>query len=327
MRSFPQLLESFETAFQKEVWTIQSTNPQQLYEPVAYSLVGGGKRIRPILLLHAASLFTEDYISAYPAAVAIELFHNFTLLHDDIMDHADIRRGEPSVHVKFGENSAILSGDAMSIMAFRYLSQCTDSQLKPLLSLFADTALEVCEGQQYDMQFEEKNQVPLDEYLEMIRLKTAVLIACSLKMGAIIGGADEESCELLYKFGINIGIAFQLQDDWLDVYGDEKTFGKQIGGDICENKKSCLLINALEMSNGEQSAILSDWLQKSHFDPKEKIHAVREIFTQTGASDATKRLMNHYHDLALHQLEQLKVVDSEKSQLRNFAAGVLSRIK
>lgn len=327
MQSFPKLLESFEIEFQKEIRAIQSTTPVQLYEPVAYSLVGGGKRIRPILLLHAASLFSTIPFKAYPAAVAIELFHNFTLLHDDIMDHADIRRGVPSVHIRFGENSAILSGDAMSIMAFRYLSQCEDAQLNILLSLFSATALEVCEGQQYDMQFEDESEVALSEYLEMIRLKTAVLIACSLKMGALIGGADEKSCQLLYNFGIFIGIAFQLQDDWLDVYGDETTFGKQIGGDICENKKTCLLIKALEMSDESNQLAMHEWLNKTDFDPKEKISAVRKIFTESGASEATKKLMTHYHDLALEQLEQLPVAESEKSELQAFAASVLSRIK
>jgi geranylgeranyl diphosphate synthase type II len=224
MISLQLLLQSFEKEFQKEIQSIHATSPVQLYEPVAYSLVGGGKRIRPVLLLHAASLFSENPFLAYPAAFAIELFHNFTLLHDDIMDHAAIRRGIPSVHVRYSENSAILSGDAMSIMAFRYLTQCNTSDLAPILSLFSTTALEVCEGQQYDMEFEKRDQVTIAEYLEMIRLKTAVLIACSLKMGALLAGANARNCGLLYDFGILIGIAFQLQDDWLDVYGDERRF-------------------------------------------------------------------------------------------------------
>lgn len=327
MLSFKLLLESFEQEFQKEIHTIQSTSPVQLYEPVTYSLEGGGKRIRPVLLLHAASLFSDHPNIHYPAAVAIELFHNFTLLHDDIMDHAGIRRGVPAVHVRYGENSAILSGDAMSIMAFRYLSRCDATKLPSLLSLFSATALEVCEGQQYDMQYEERDQVTLAEYLEMIRLKTAVLIACSLKMGALLAGADDQSCQFLYEFGILIGIAFQLQDDWLDVYGEENSFGKQIGGDICENKKSCLLISALSLSSEPERKQLQNWLKQTDFDKNEKIAAIREIFTKSGASTATKKLMKQYHDRALEALQQLNIEDSAKSELRKFASDVMKRVK
>jgi len=327
MLSFQLLLESFEKEFQKEILSIQSTSPVQLYEPVTYSLEGGGKRIRPVLLLHAASLFSDHPNIAFPAAVAIELFHNFTLLHDDIMDHAGIRRGMPAVHVRYGENSAILSGDAMSIMAFRYLSQCETQKLAPLLALFSTTALEVCEGQQYDMQYEERDQVSLDEYLEMIRLKTAVLIACSLKMGALLAGADDQSGDLLYEFGILIGIAFQLQDDWLDVYGAENSFGKKIGGDICENKKSCLLISALTMSSETDLRELQTWLKRSEFIKQEKIDAVREIFTKSGAAIATKNLMKVYYDRALDALQRLDLEDSAKVELRKFAFDVMSRVK
>jgi geranylgeranyl diphosphate synthase type II len=290
-------------------------------------LEGGGKRIRPVLLLHAASLFTDQLQNIYPAAVAIELFHNFTLLHDDIMDHAGIRRGVPSVHVKFGENSAILSGDAMSIMAFRFLSKCDSSRLTPLLSLFATTALEVCEGQQYDMEFEEKDEVSVSEYLEMIRLKTAVLIACSLEMGALLAGAGEEECKLLYRFGIQIGIAFQLQDDWLDVYGDEKTFGKKIGGDICENKKTFLLLKALELSDATDRMRLLEWISNPTFVPEQKIEAVREIFTRSGASAEAKNLMQFHYNQAMETLNQLLIAESEKSELRVFAEQVMDRVK
>lgn len=327
MISLQLLLDSFEKEFHKEIQIIQGTSPVQLYEPVTYSLEGGGKRIRPVLLLHAASLFSDHPEIASPAAIAIELFHNFTLLHDDIMDHAAIRRGVPAVHVKYGENSAILSGDAMSIMAFRYLSKCETDKLAPLLSLFSATALEVCEGQQYDMQFETRDLVTLDEYLEMIRLKTAVLIACSLKMGALLGGADDRSCQLLYEFGILIGIAFQLQDDWLDVYGVEKTFGKKIGGDICENKKSCLLISALAMSNEKEHNDLLIWLKKTNFDQQEKIAAVSKIFTDSGAATATKNLMMSYYNKALSKLQQLNIKEPAKKELISFAADVMSRVK
>jgi len=327
MLSFQFLLESFEREFQKEIQFLQATNPGTLYEPVAYSLEGGGKRIRPVLLLHAASLFSDHSQSIFPAAIATEFFHNFTLLHDDIMDHAGIRRGVPAVHIKYGDNAAILSGDAMSILAFSFLSRCDPSKLTPVLSLFSTTALQVCEGQQYDMDFEERDQVNISEYLEMIKLKTAVLIACSLKTGAILAGADEISAQLLYDFGIQIGIAFQLQDDWLDVYGEEGTFGKKIGGDICENKKTFLLLSALELSDGKNHQDLLNWIGKTEFDCVEKIEEVRKIFTDSGASDATRELMKHYHDKAMDALTQLPITDSDKKELRTFASKVLSRVR
>jgi geranylgeranyl diphosphate synthase type II len=327
MLRFQNLLDSFELKFQEEIRTIQAASPVQLYEPVAYSLNEGGKRIRPVLLLHAASLFTDRPEQFFPAAAAIELFHNFTLLHDDIMDHAAIRRGLPSVHVKYGENSAILSGDAMSIMAFRFLSRCDPRYLSEVLSLFSETALEVCEGQQLDMEFENNNLVSIPEYLEMIRLKTAVLIGCSLKTGAILAGASKTECQLLYDYGINIGTAFQLQDDWLDVYGDEKSFGKKIGGDITENKKTFILLKALEISDQENRSELEDWIGKKDFDAAEKIEAVREIFTRTGAAEKTRTLMRTFYDNALTSLDQLNVPDAAKDELRIFAGKVLSRSK
>lgn len=327
MLRFQPLFESFEKRFQQEIQTIQSAQPLQLYEPVAYSLKVGGKRIRPVLLLHAASLFAQDTESLYPAAVAIELFHNFTLLHDDIMDHAGIRRGVPSVHVKYGENSAILSGDAMSIMAFQFLSRCNSPGVPAALSLFSKTALEVCEGQQLDMEFENKKLVSIPEYLEMIRLKTAVLIGCSLMTGALLAGAQEQECLLLYEFGIQIGIAFQLQDDWLDVFGEEKSFGKKIGGDILENKKTYILLKALEMSDDTTRSLLEQWINLTDFDPAVKIAAVSEIFTGSGASEATRNLMRSYHDKALESLNLLPINDSDKNELRIFAGQVLSRIR
>jgi geranylgeranyl diphosphate synthase, type II len=327
MLTFQVLLDSFEKEFLLEIQSIQSSSPLKLYEPVAYSLKVGGKRIRPLLLLHAASLYSDRIEPFYPVALSVELFHNFTLLHDDIMDHAGIRRGLPTVHIRYGENSAILSGDAMSIMAFRLLSHCETTALAPMLSLFSKTALEVCEGQQFDMEFEGRDKVTISEYLEMIRLKTAVLIACSLKMGAMLGGADEQSCNLLYDFGIQAGIAFQLQDDWLDVYGEENSFGKKIGGDICENKKTFILLKALEMSSVKDRTALQEWIRKQDFDSKEKIGSVREIFSRSGAAEETKKLMVHYHDMAVDTLTKLQIEDSDKEELRNFAGQVLSRVK
>ncbi len=325
MRTFQHLKDSFEKIFQEEVDAIRLTNPLHLYEPISYSLERNGKRIRPVLLLHAASLFTSELEAIYPAASAIEFFHNFTLLHDDIMDNAFIRRGNPSVHAKYGVNSAILSGDAMSILSFRLLSRCDPSKLKPILSLFSTTSLEVCEGQQYDMEFEEKEEVNISEYLDMIKLKTAVLIACSLKMGAILAGADAHSCQLLYDFGIKIGIAFQLQDDWLDVYGTEESFGKKIGGDICENKKTFILLKAIELSDATDRSKLLTWINKSVFDPNEKIETFREIYSRSGAAEATRILMNTYHDKAIESLELLGIEDSEKDELRRFSGQILLR--
>lgn len=327
MLRFQDIFDRFELKFQEEIQTIQASSPEQLYEPVAYSLKEGGKRIRPVLLLHAASLYSERPDSFFPAAAAIELFHNFTLLHDDIMDHAALRRGMPSVHVKFGENSAILSGDAMSIMAFRFLSKCDSPNLPEVLSLFAETALEVCEGQQLDMEFESKDNVSIPEYLEMIRLKTAVLIGCSLKTGAILAGAPKTECQMLYDYGINIGTAFQLQDDWLDVYGDENSFGKKIGGDITENKKTYIYLKALEMSDLENRRKLAYWMGNTDFDATEKIETVREIFTRTGAAGETRSLMKKFYEKALTSLELLNLPANNKDELRMFAGRVLSRSK
>jgi geranylgeranyl diphosphate synthase type II len=242
MKSLESLVAYFEAAFREEITKIGQTAPLKLYAPVAYSLMIGGKRLRPALMLHTASLFSEDINHVLPAAMAIEIFHNFTLLHDDIMDRADVRRGLPTVHKKYNENAAILSGDAMSILAFKYLAKGNGAGFHDLLSLFSKTAIEVCEGQQLDMDFETRDDVTVDEYLEMIRLKTAVLIACSLKIGAILSNASAEDADLLYEYGIHIGLAFQLQDDWLDVYGNPDIFGKKQGGDICANKKTYLLL-------------------------------------------------------------------------------------
>ncbi|MCE1198971.1 MAG: polyprenyl synthetase family protein [Marinilabiliales bacterium] len=325
MLAFQPLQELFERAFHQENQKIRSSDPRKLYEPVVYSLKAGGKRIRPVLVLHAASLFAESVEPFLPAAFALEIFHNFTLLHDDIMDHAPIRRGEPAVHVCFGENSAILSGDAMSILAFQYLSQLETARLQPVLSLFSTTALQVCEGQQYDMEFETRSDVTLPEYLEMIRLKTAVLLACCLKTGALLAGADAHSADLLYDFGQAAGMAFQLQDDWLDVYGDEAHFGKKIGGDILENKKTYLLLTAQELGNQAEKTALLEWIGKQQYLPEEKIDAMRSLFTSTGAATATKNQMQSYVSEAMGYLDQLNVSEESKTELRDFAARVLSR--
>ena len=268
MNNLENLVDYFEKAFHEEIQTIGLTAPHHLYEPITYSLKMGGKRIRPALLLHAASLYTNSIEPFLPAAMAIEIFHNFTLLHDDIMDKADVRRNQPTVHKKYNENVAILSGDAMSILAFKYFAKENTTHLAELLPLFSETAIEVCEGQQHDMDFETRVNVTVDEYLEMIRLKTAVLIASSLKLGALLANAPSKDANLFYEYGLNIGLAFQLQDDWLDVYGDPDVFGKKKGGDICSNKKTFLLLKAMEACDPSTLEILNQWLLRSEFDPQ-----------------------------------------------------------
>jgi len=317
----------FETAFREEIKTIGQTVPQKLYEPVAYSLMIGGKRLRPALMLHAASMFTKSVDHVLSSAMAIEIFHNFTLLHDDIMDKADVRRGLPTVHKKYNDNVAILSGDAMCILAFKYFAKGNDARLHELLPLFTTTALEVCEGQQLDMDFETREDVTVEEYLEMIRLKTAVLIAGSLKIGALLANAKQTDADLLYEYGINIGLAFQLQDDWLDVYGDPDVFGKKRGGDICANKKTYLLLKAMEAGDALMLQQLNYWLLKTDFDPEQKIIAITSIYDQTGVSVSTRDLMRSYQSKALIALGNMTVPANEKNTLIAFAAEVMERVK
>ena len=327
MNSLDSSVTYFETAFREEITRISQTSPQRLYGPVAYSLTIGGKRLRPALMLHASSLFSDSIGHVLPAAMAIEIFHNFTLLHDDIMDKAELRRGLPTVHKKYSENAAILSGDAMSILAFKYLERSNSPILQQLLELFSATALEVCEGQQLDMDFETREHVSIDEYLEMIRLKTAVLIACSLKMGALMANAGREQADLLYEYGINIGLAFQLQDDWLDVYGDPDVFGKKQGGDICANKKTYLLLKATEACNAPMLLELNHWLLKKDFDPAQKVAVITAIYEKTGVSDATRNLMVAYYEKALMSLERLDIAAELKQTLTAFAEEALVRVK
>lgn len=327
MSNLNGLVAYFEAAFREEIKKIGQTVPQKLYEPVAYSLMIGGKRLRPALLLHAASMFAKPVEHLLPAAMAIEIFHNFTLLHDDIMDKADVRRGFPTVHKKYNENVAILSGDAMSILAFKYFAKGKNARIDELLPLFSATALEVCEGQQFDMDFESRDNVTVDEYLEMIRLKTAVLIASSLRIGAILADANQADADLLYEFGINVGLAFQLQDDWLDVYGNPDVFGKKRGGDICANKKTYLLLKATEACDPLMLELLNHWLLKSDFDPEQKIAAITAIYDKTGVSEVTRNLMRSYHDKALIALEKIAVPADRKDALIAFADEVMERIK
>jgi len=295
--------------------------PQQLYLPIDYSMSVGGKRIRPILCLMACNLFTDDIEQAIKPAVGLETFHNFTLLHDDIMDKADVRRNQPTVHKKWNENTAILSGDAMLIAAYNYFLDLKPQILASVLPIFNQTALEVCEGQQYDMDFENQLFVEESAYLEMIREKTAVLLAAALKIGAIIGGANENDSRLIYQFGINMGLAFQLQDDYLDTFGDEATFGKRIGGDILENKKTFLLINALKKAPNS----IKPFLEKKIEDSK-KIKMVTEIYRDLEIDKLTQNKIFDYYKKAQTSLSEINIDEDKKLELTNFLNQLKSRI-
>ncbi|MCT4586523.1 MAG: polyprenyl synthetase family protein [Carboxylicivirga sp.] len=299
--------------------------PKGLYEPIEYVMGMGGKRIRPTLCLAGCYLFSDDVEKALRPSLSLEIFHNFTLLHDDIMDNADVRRNQPTVHKKWDENTGILSGDAMLIKAYQYASEINGNQLKPVLDLFSQTAIEVCEGQQYDMEFETRDDVKVEDYLTMIRLKTAVLLAASLKTGAIIGGASEQDADLLYQFGENIGLAFQLQDDFLDVYGNIETFGKAIGGDIVANKKTFLLLNALQLASGSLHHELMTWINASEFNADEKIEKVRSIYSSLNVDKLAKEKMTFYFDKAIDALKQVNGRESMKEELRQFAIQLIER--
>jgi geranylgeranyl diphosphate synthase type II len=299
-------------------------HPRRLYEPVAYLLSLKGKKIRPALTLLACNLFKESTSEAINMALAWEIFHNFTLMHDDVMDQADLRRGEPTVHVKWNENTAILSGDAMLILAYNYLSRSNTLHLKELLDLFSQTAAGICEGQELDMQFEERLDVTETEYLEMIRLKTAILLGGCLMSGAIIGGADQKDQQFLYDFGIYLGLAFQIQDDLLDVFGDSSIFGKKIGGDILCNKKTYLLVNALHVAGEEEKKELLFWLETTGKD-KEKIRAVTQIYHQLHIKEKARDKIEEYYQKAVLALKSVGVVEEKKTVLMKLAEELMSR--
>lgn len=300
--------------------------PELLYTPISYSMQGGGKRLRPVLLLLSYGLFADDYERALPAAVAIEVFHNFTLLHDDIMDNALLRRGKPSVYAKWGKNVAILSGDAMMIEAYRLLGRTQTDNLSPILSVFSETALEVCEGQQYDMDFETKQKVSVVEYMRMIELKTSVLLAGAVVIGAMLGGASEEECKALRRFAIELGLAFQLQDDLLDSYGDER-LGKAIGGDILEGKKTYLMITAMSHADDEQREILrSTHLDRSLSD-EEKIARIKALYDRLDVPHLTEQQIAVRFERALAQLDTLTVDPARVEPLRAYAQGLMGRNK
>jgi geranylgeranyl diphosphate synthase type II len=273
----------------------------------------------------SCNLFTDDIEKALPAAMAIEVFHNFTLLHDDIMDNAELRRNQPTVHLKFGENTAILSGDVMSFISFRYLLKCNTPRIQELLELFTETAVEVCEGQQYDMDFENRLNVSANEYLNMIRLKTAVLLGCSLKAGALVANTDDKTAGLLYELGTNLGIAFQLQDDLLDIYGNENTFGKKIGGDIVSNKKTFLLIKAMELAHTKQKQELMNWIENDGPDQNSKINAVISIFDQLGIKLIVVEKIAEYIEKAGLLLHKINVADTKKIHLQLLLKNIKNR--
>jgi len=299
--------------------------PAELYEPISYILALGGKRMRPALLLMACDLFGGDVEAALSPALAIEVFHNFTLMHDDIMDNAPIRRGRVTVHEKWNKNVAILSGDVMLIEGYKLMMRVRDNILRQVLDIFNATAVGVCEGQQLDMTFETSNNISIGEYINMIRLKTAVVLGGALKIGALIGEARQEDADLLSTFGEQLGIAFQLQDDILDVYGNPEKFGKQVGGDIISNKKTYLLIKALELVNDEQAIELDKWLSCKQFNIAEKVAGVTEIYNRVNVRQYAENEMQAYAGKAFEALEQINLPEESKQYLRDFADGLLIR--
>ena len=300
--------------------------PEGLYDPVKYVLSLGGKRLRPALCLTSAALF-GDFSTAVIPAIGVEVFHNFTLLHDDIMDQSSVRRNQPTVHEKWDNNTAILSGDVMLIKAYELISKSPVGVLPQVLEVFNKTATEVCEGQQFDMDFEKTLDVTEDGYLDMIRLKTAVLLGASMKMGGILGGGSLRDCSLLYKFGQDIGMAFQLQDDWLDVYGNQESFGKKIGNDILTNKKTFLLITALHSLENESKKELLDWLDRKEFVAEEKIAAVTRLFDEAGVSEITQKKRDDYFFRAIENLEKVGGNRDIKNELQNFAHNLMARAR
>jgi geranylgeranyl diphosphate synthase type II len=299
--------------------------PATLYQPIDYILQLGGKRMRPILTLMTADIFDIDYKLALPAAMAVEVFHNFSLVHDDIMDDAPLRRGHVTVHEKWNINTGILSGDAMLILAYQYFENYQPKTFRKLAMLFSKTALEVCEGQQFDVDFETRNDVTIPEYLKMIEYKTAVLVAAAMKMGAIIAQTSKENSKLIYDFGLNLGLAFQLQDDYLDAFGDPKTFGKQVGGDIIENKKTFLYLKALEFSKPEDREQLVQLFSTRLEDNSAKIETVKELFNATGASLTTQKAIEEFTLKAFDTLEKIQISQEKKAILKEFGQNLMSR--
>jgi geranylgeranyl diphosphate synthase, type II len=303
----------------------ETKEPRNLYEPIHYILGVGGKRMRPVLTLMSAEVFDADYKLALPAALAVEVFHNFSLVHDDIMDDAPLRRGNETVHEKWNTNTAILSGDAMLILAYQYFEKYNTDVFRDLAKLFSKTALEVCEGQQWDVDFETRDDVSIPEYLKMIEYKTAVLVAAAMKMGAIVAETSKENADLIYDFGLNLGLAFQLQDDYLDAFGDPKTFGKQVGGDIIENKKTYLYLKAIEFASISEKEQLLHLFSIQPKDNTDKIESVKGIFNSTGASKITQQAIQDFTLKAFDTLLKISIDNEKKDILRSFGENLMGR--
>ena len=296
--------------------------PNQLYEPIAYHMALGGKRIRPVLALMACDAMGGSPDVAIDSAVGIEMFHNFTLLHDDVMDNADVRRGKPTVHRRWNDNTAILSGDTMLTIATQYIARSANWQV---MDLFNKTAIEIYEGQQWDMDFENRNDVTVDEYIMMIRLKTSVLLGCALKTGALLADAAEKDADLLYEAGVNMGLAFQLMDDMLDVWGDPETFGKEIGGDIMNNKKTFLLINAMRLAQGDDADELRHWLNDQYATREDKVRGVTALYERLGVRQMAEEAITHYNDLAIAAFNQVKMSDEDKQSFIALSNRLVGR--
>ena len=299
--------------------------PASLYAPIKYVLSIGGKRVRPVLTLLAYNLYKDDPLSIMPQAIGLETYHNFTLLHDDLMDHADMRRGHETVHKKWDANRAILSGDTMLLQAFERVEDCDPAKLPAVFKVFIQTTLEIGEGQQYDVEFEQRNDVTEDEYIEMIRLKTSVLLACACKVGAIMADAPAEDIENMYKFGEKLGLAFQLQDDLLDVYGNPAVFGKNIGGDITSNKKTYMLINAFNRATPAQRAELTKWVEAKEFDRNEKVTAVTKLYNEIGIRELCEQKIEQYYQESLIYLAKVSVSEERKAEIKAYAADMMKR--
>ena len=322
MYTSEELLKKVNEALDNVVYDRQ---PASLYDPIKYVLSIGGKRVRPVLTMLSYNLYKDDPLSIMPQAIGLETYHNFTLLHDDLMDHADMRRGHETVHKKWDANRAILSGDTMLLQAFERVEDCDPAKLPAVFKVFIQTTLEIGEGQQLDVEFETRNDVTEDEYIEMIRLKTSVLLACACKVGAIMADAPAEDIENMYKFGEKLGLAFQLQDDLLDVYGDPAVFGKNIGGDITSNKKTYMLINAVNRANPAQREQLMKWIDAKEFDRNEKVKAVTELYNEIGIRELCEQKIEEYYQKSLVYLANICIPEERKAELKAYAAEMMKR--
>jgi len=322
MYTSEELLKKVNEALDNVVYDRQ---PASLYDPIRYVLSIGGKRVRPVLTMLSYNLYKDDPLSIMSQAIGLETYHNFTLLHDDLMDHADMRRGHETVHKKWDANRAILSGDTMLLQAFERVEDCDPAKLPAVFKVFIQTTLEIGEGQQLDVEFETRNDVTEDEYIEMIRLKTSVLLACACKVGAIMADAPAEDVENMYKFGEKLGLAFQLQDDLLDVYGNPAVFGKNIGGDITSNKKTYMLINAVNRANAAQREQLMKWIEAKEFDRNEKVKAVTELYNEIGIRKLCEQKIEEYYQESLVYLAKINLPEERKAELKAYAAEMMKR--